>query len=134
MTFEVLADELTRSVVHYVHDNSDVTLPWWRQGTVLPQFAEVGVDSPDMHQTVKVAQLTGELDRETNSLTRSQTKSRYGIVGCDLGQSFEHEGRAYFLFGDTNTDGTIRKDPSDSLDSIGFTSDTGPTQWHPTRF
>jgi Domain of unknown function (DUF4185) len=90
----------------------------------LPSFAEVGINSPDIHQTIKIAQLTGEFDRQTKTLTLSQSQSRFGIVGCDLGQSFEHQGHVSFLFGDTFTDNNIRKDPSSALDSIGFTSDS----------
>ena len=90
----------------------------------MPSFGEIGTDSPDIHQTLKVAQLTGEYDRQAKILTLSQSQSRFGIVGCDLGQSFEHQGQAYFLFGDTNTDNSIRQDPSIALDSIGFTSDS----------
>jgi hypothetical protein len=126
-SFQVLTAELTRSVVHYWHHNSDVTLPWWRYGGGLPNFGEIPVDSPNMHQTTKVAQLTGEFDRQTNMPTLSQTTSRFGVVGCDLGQSFEHNGGAFFLFGDTNVDDNIRSDPSSALDSIGFTSDTNPS-------
>src|SRR5262249_42952515 len=44
-----------------------------------------------------------------------------------LGQSFEHEGRAFFLFGDTNTDNKIRRDPQVALDSVAFTGDTDPS-------
>jgi hypothetical protein len=51
--------------------------------------------------TVKVEQLIGEQDKERHQPTRSRTGTRYGIYGTDLGNSFEHEGRAYFLFGDT---------------------------------
>jgi hypothetical protein len=87
--FEVLAGELTRSVVHYWHHNVDVRLPWWRW-RVLPTFSEPGVDSPDFRRTVKVAQLTGEFDRQRKVVTLSQTESRFGVVGLDLGQSFEH--------------------------------------------
>jgi hypothetical protein len=125
--FEVLAIELTRSVVHYFHHNVDVRLPWWR-ARVLPGFGEDPVDAVDFRQTAKVAQLTGEFDRERHVPTLSQTESRYGVVGLDLGQSFEHEGRAFFLFGDTNTDGNIRKDPQGALDSIASTGDTDPSE------
>ncbi|KAK5260930.1 hypothetical protein LTR40_003207, partial [Exophiala xenobiotica] len=120
--FEVLSQELTRSVVHYWHHNTDASLPWWRP-SILPNFAEFGIDSPDIHQTVKIAQLTGEIDRQTRMSTMSQTQSRFGIVGCDLGQSFEHQERVCFLFGGTTTDHNIRRDSSADLDSIGFTSD-----------
>jgi class 3 adenylate cyclase len=50
--------------------------------------------------TVKLEQLIGEDDNERHKPTRSQTITRYHLKGADLGSSFEHEGRAYFLFGD----------------------------------
>ncbi len=51
--------------------------------------------------TVKVEQLLGEEDKQLHRPTLSQTVTRYGIEGTDLGNSFEHGGRVYFLFGDT---------------------------------
>ena len=51
--------------------------------------------------TVKVEQLLGEEDKEKHQPTLSRTETRYGIRGTDLGNSFEHDGRVYFLFGDT---------------------------------
>jgi hypothetical protein len=51
--------------------------------------------------TAKVEQLIGDYDVATKQRTYNQTASRYGIWGSDLGNSFEHNGRAYFLFGDT---------------------------------
>ncbi len=51
--------------------------------------------------TVKLEQLIGDKDKERHQLTRSQTVTRFQLEGTDLGYSFEHEGRAYFLFGDT---------------------------------
>ena len=51
--------------------------------------------------TVKIQQLLGEEDKQIHQLTLSRTVTRYGIEGTDLGNSFEHEGRVYFLFGDT---------------------------------
>ncbi len=51
--------------------------------------------------TVKVEQLLGEEDKQLHQPTHSQTMTRYGIAGTDLGNSFEHGGRVYFLFGDT---------------------------------
>jgi len=32
--------------------------------------------------------------------TVNQTATRYGLVAADLGYSFEHDGKAFFLFGD----------------------------------
>jgi Domain of unknown function (DUF4185) len=52
--------------------------------------------------TRKVAQLTGDIDRDTGQKTLNETGKRFGIYGTDLGVSFLHEGKLYFLFGDTN--------------------------------
>lgn len=49
----------------------------------------------------KVCQLTGEFDRERQEPTLNRTESRFGLVGTDLGASFEHNGKIYFFFGDT---------------------------------
>ena len=49
----------------------------------------------------KVCQLIGDVDFETGKPTTSQTASRAGVFETDLGFSFEHDGKLYFLFGDT---------------------------------
>jgi hypothetical protein len=72
--------------------------------------------------TVKVEQLLGEEDKEKHQSTLSQTETRYGIRGTDLGNSFEHNGRVYFLFGDT----VGRLDHA--LDTIATTDATNPDQ------
>ena len=51
--------------------------------------------------TRKVYQLTGEHDREQGVPTLNLTETRFGLFGTDLGASFEHNGRLWFLFGDT---------------------------------
>jgi hypothetical protein len=51
--------------------------------------------------SVKVCQLTGDEDRQTKQPTLSRTAARAGVVATDLGSSFEHHGRLFFLFGDT---------------------------------
>jgi hypothetical protein len=51
--------------------------------------------------TDRIEQLIGDFDVATRQRTFNQTASRYGIFGTDLGNSFEHNGRTYFLFGDT---------------------------------
>ena len=55
-----------------------------------------------LYGTRKVSQLTGDIDRETGQKTLNETGSRFGIYGTDLGVSFLHDGKLYFLFGDTN--------------------------------
>ncbi|MDQ3836029.1 MAG: DUF4185 domain-containing protein [Thermoproteota archaeon] len=57
---------------------------------------------PKLYGTRKVIQLTGDIDRETGEKTLNETGSRFGIYGTDLGVSFLHDGKLYFLFGDTN--------------------------------
>lgn len=51
--------------------------------------------------TCKIEQLTGERDRARGVDTRSRTETTAGLIGTDLGSSFEHEGKLYFLFGDS---------------------------------
>lgn len=74
--------------------------------------------------TRKVCQLVGETDRETGLATVNMTESRYGFWGTDLGASFEHEGRLYFLFGDTHARPGVWR-PRDS-DLIAHTDDRDP--------
>jgi Domain of unknown function (DUF4185) len=54
------------------------------------------------NSTKRICQLTGDFDRAAKAPTLSQTGKRFGIEGTDLGSSFEHNGKLYFLFGDTN--------------------------------
>jgi hypothetical protein len=72
--------------------------------------------------TVKVEQLLDDYDKELKQPTISQTNSRYGIEGTDLGYSFENNGLAYFLFGDTV--GKLDK----AFDTIATTDATDPGQ------
>jgi hypothetical protein len=51
--------------------------------------------------TQRVCQLTGDVDRASGGPTLSQTGKRFGVVATDLGSTFEHKGKLYFLFGDT---------------------------------
>src|SRR5262245_35701203 len=51
--------------------------------------------------TRKVCQLTGQNDKERNAVTINLTETKFHLKGTDLGASFEHNGRIYFLFGDT---------------------------------
>lgn len=67
----------------------------------------------------KICQLTGERDRHRDTYAYNRTESRFGLVGTDLGSSFEHDGRLWFLFGDTWPD-------VDSGDSVAWTVDRTP--------
>jgi hypothetical protein len=68
--------------------------------------------------TAKVEQLIGDYDKQFGRPTVNQTESRYGIIGTDLGNSFEHQGRLYFLFGDTIAPG--------APDPLGFSDSSDP--------
>jgi hypothetical protein len=72
--------------------------------------------------TTKIEQLIGDEDKEQHKPTRSQTVTRYQLQGTDLGNSFEHDGRVYFLFGDTV--GRLDR----ALDTIASTDATDPEQ------
>jgi hypothetical protein len=67
----------------------------------------------------KICQLTGERDRQWRTDAFNRTETRFGLVGTDLGSSFEHDGRLWFLFGDTWPD-------ADSGDSVAWTTDRTP--------
>jgi Domain of unknown function (DUF4185)/TIR domain len=71
--------------------------------------------------TVKVEQLIGDEDKERHKPTVSQTLTRFGVEGTELGNSFEHQGHAYFLFGPT-----LGRSPGLS-DTIASTDTTNPT-------
>src|SRR5579871_6038779 len=83
--------------------------------------------------TQKICQLTGEMDRQLGVPTASQTETRAGLVGADNGFSFEHDGKLFFLFGDSKTTPTFNGQPNrdnapprttDDNDSIAYTTDT----------
>ena len=70
--------------------------------------------------TVKVCQLSGETDAQTGEATLNETTSRAGVYGTDLGASFEHDGKLFFLFGDT-----VGRTMSDE-DAIAWSADEEP--------
>jgi hypothetical protein len=83
--------------------------------------------------TQKVCQLTGETDRQLNQPTVNQTETRWGPVGNDLGYSFEHDGKLFFVFGDSAPTPKFKGQPKgpnsplrlpDDNDAIAFTTDT----------
>ena len=78
--------------------------------------------------TIKLAQLLGDQDNERHQPTLNQTVSRYGIEGSSLGYSFEHQGRAYFLFDDIV--GRALRWP----DAIATTDSTDPDAQVPLDF
>src|SRR5579863_2130925 len=87
--------------------------------------------------TQKVCQPNGEIDFETGKPTVSQTATNYGLGGDDLGASFEHAGKLWLLFGDTNPTPTFNGKPNGQSDlprtpvhndAIAFTSGTNVEQ------
>jgi len=70
--------------------------------------------------TRKILQVTGDWDAPAGVPTLSRTESRAGVIGTDLGSSFEHKGRLCFLFGDT------KGRPGDVMDCLAFSSSTEP--------
>jgi hypothetical protein len=82
--------------------------------------------------TEKICQVTGETDLEFNKPTASQTETRFGLVATDLGYSFEHNGKLFFLFGDSIPSPRFKGKPNgendppripDDNDAIAFASD-----------
>jgi hypothetical protein len=59
---------------------------------------------PDSSQ--KLQQLIGDQDKERRAPTTTQTLTRFGVEGSEMGSSFEHQGHTYFLFG-----ASIGRDP-----------------------
>jgi hypothetical protein len=120
---EVLVDERLGSVVHYWHPNSRLDEVWIRTD----RFTIAQPHPVRAHRARKVVQLTGEFDREgwngkgTPRHAFNRTESRFGIIGTDLGVSFAHRDRLYFLFGDTWRVG--HSIPNDDLDAIAFSTD-----------
>jgi hypothetical protein len=124
--FEVLVDEPLGSVVHYWHPNARAEEVWIRTDrfTILERHPQL------VRRAQKTVQLTGEFDREgwngkgTPKFAFNRTESRSGIIGTDLGVSFVHRDRLYFLFGDTWRVG--HGIPNDDLDSIAYCTDANP--------
>lgn len=120
--FEVIVDECRGSVVHYWHLNTRPGEVWIRTNrfTILERHALLA------NRAQKIVQLTGEFDREgwngtgTPNFAFNRTRTRFGIAGTDLGVSFAHQGRLYFLFGDTWRVG--HSDPKHD-DAIAFCTD-----------
>jgi len=74
----------------------------------------------------KVSQVTGETDRQRKKPTDNRTETRFGLVGTDLGTSFEHKGKLVFLFGDTHPVGPNTPDRPVDGDSIAISDDRNP--------
>lgn len=123
--FEVLTEECTQTIAGYFHPNEDLAAPWLRNAVLLGEPYPVRIAS-----TRRICQLTGEHDRTgwdgtgAPPYAHNRTESAYQIRGTDLGVSFPHRGRTYFLFGDT-----LRlNQPAewDNFDLVAYTNDPAP--------
>jgi hypothetical protein len=81
----------------------------------------------------KICQVTGDTDLESNQPTMSLTQTRFGLVRADHGYSFEHNGKLFFLFGDTHPTATFNHFANsqtdtpriaDDNDAIGYCADS----------
>jgi Domain of unknown function (DUF4185) len=131
--FEVLVEECQQSIVHYGRNNERDENPWLRSKPIIVPPRLVG-EQPIawLAGTRKISQMTGEFDRQgwggpgsgDPTWAHNRTESRWGIRGTDLGSSFVHKERIYFLFGDTRR---RPQHPEDlNLDSIAFCTDRNP--------
>lgn len=122
--FEVLLDECPQSLVEYWHPNWDTSLPWIRHAVLIGE-----PPNREIRDTVRICQLTGEVDRTgwngvgSPPFAFNRTESRYGLRGTDLGVSFEHKNRVYFLFGDTWRVRETKQSHFD-WDALAFCTDT----------
>lgn len=121
--FEVLPDECRGSVVHYWHPNVHVEESWIRTDCfdVLEPHPRLA------NRAQKIAQLTGEFDREAGMERERQdmlsTAPRAGsTLSALILAPLSHQGRICFLFGDTWRVG--HSAPNDDLDAIAFCTDT----------
>jgi hypothetical protein len=96
-------------VTHLFHDNGNVNNAWQSGQVIAPSG-----------RSQKVCQLTGETDFQYRGATKNHSQSRFSVGGTDLGYPFEHDGRLYFLFGDT------AGSTGDGRDSIAYTRDADP--------
>lgn len=113
----------------------------------LPPVAEAPLFDVVPGSTQKICQLTGEYDfAEAAALgvapedvpTHNQTFSQAQLAGTDLGASFEHDGKLWFLFGDSFATHHIPGDPDDvpsnsgdgnplAADATAWSTDSDPT-------
>ncbi|HYD31894.1 MAG TPA: DUF4185 domain-containing protein [Azospirillaceae bacterium] len=79
--------------------------------------------SVDRSGVRKICQVVGESDRQTGRKTINATETNYGFWGTDLGSSFEHDGRLYFLFGDTHASGGLQRGRDRDLVAVSDDAD-----------
>jgi hypothetical protein len=87
----------------------------WMRGACVRLDDDAAADTDRLTRSRKLAQITGQTDREHGGRSLSVSETVSGIRGTDLGVSFTHDGRRFLLFGDTHW-----FEPSwSTLDSIG---------------
>ena len=132
-SFEVLVEECVRSLTSYWRSNQHVTMYWHRAGAFYVDEAQLPA-TRELRQTKWLEQVTGQVDRSvpaglpvggqySRATNNAAACAREGIEGTDLGSSFVHMGKTYFLFGDTRRAGEPTN-PYPDLDAIAFTNDT----------
>jgi hypothetical protein len=116
---EVLAQENEGSVYHYYRYRHGSQLRWFR-GQCL-RVTELDVPDRDLSRplSTKVVQLTGQGDHQRKVPAHNRTEDNFELRGTDLGASFRHRDRTYFLFGDTHWTNGLQG----TLDSVAFTTD-----------
>ena len=77
--------------------------------------------------THKREQVIGDIDFETMKPTRLRTASRFGIAHTDLGASFEHRGKLWFLFGDSDPEAPGWDERHD--DAIAYSTSRSVDGW-----
>lgn len=118
---QVLTQEGDSVYSLYRHRYGDDGFRWMRSQCIrLHDTREADIDWTRARSR-KLLQITGERDAKTGAATPSQSWSRSGIKGTDLGIVVEHNGRRFLLFGDTeweanwgaaNAIAEIRMDPA----------------------
>ena len=88
-------------------------------------------------ETRKREQIVGDIDFETLQPTRQRTESRFNVAFTDLGSPFEHKGKLWLLFGDTDPeapgwdewhDDTIAFTDAESIEDFSLTFLTDPSR------
>jgi hypothetical protein len=77
--------------------------------------------------TYKIVQLTGDVDVTRRIDTKTKINTNFGVYATDLGSTFEHNGKLYFLFGDTPSLGSVdREAPDFRPDFLAWTTHVKP--------
>jgi hypothetical protein len=131
-SFEVLVEECSQSLTSYWRTNQDETMRWHRATAVYrePAFPP----GREIKQTERLCQVTGQVDRSVppgQPLHQKYSRPAFNAAACkavhiegsDLGSSFVHDGKTYFLFGDTRRTGEPT-DPYPDLDAIAYSTDS----------